>query len=130
MDRLTETQEGRTPPAAIGLFTEYIPSCKNSCNRVVVCLLKLSVCKPMAFVLGPAARGINRPHPTLLMEPGALMACAKVSCSYQLSAEVLQNNGLSSAQIEAVALCCEQHERMFGKYRHGFLVGEGPGTSY
>ena len=81
-------------------------------------------------LLGRIARDINRPHPTSLMEPGALMACAKVSCSFRLSPYVVRNSALSSAQIEAIALCCEKHEEMFGEYRFGFLVGEGPGMSY
>ena len=62
------------------------------------------------------------------MESSALRACASPSCTYELQSSVIENPNISSPQLEAIAYCCEQHEKSFGDYRLGYVLGDGTGT--
>ena len=73
--------------------------------------------------------GTQRGHNTALDESTVLTVNSPSSCSYQITLpSLLTTNLLSSSQLDAVGLCCEQHEKVFNDVRSGFLLGDGTGV--
>lgn len=80
----------------------------------------------------PAKFKLGLPHPDPVVETSSLSTVEPPDVIHKLSlpCNVLDKGLLSSLQLESVVYACQQHSQFMadGKFRRGFLIGDGAGV--